>query len=593
MGYEDGIQASVIRAAGLEVADRLLPGGARSYDRHDQPRHDYDYRRHRSLSPRSTSGSSTSRDTYERGGRAYGRGGYASMRYPDAYERRGSPGDEHSLRYHDSGTHGRRSPSPDNRGRRYYEDRRGSQRRGRGNGRGRPWHRGNNDANFNNAPYLSPAGWKRTVFPPDARLVVRDPVGHPLFSAELASADDATAGAKGSMLPPKDYPANETERRNKALAEESAGRHFGKVTNLLTIDSAGVWATAGPVTTFSQAVNLARWVTHGDKQAREFLRALVTRLCTDPTLPRSLGAVVLLQHQNRLMSTYDTVVYGARIVKSKPANSGGCSTFPFGAPPPPPSPPPVRTATPVFLGAVRRASDNTTRVHLEEELGEDSVAQRGTVPSLEHASHWYTSIATDRWPKGMRVSYEALPSTPSAAPWAPDVAAWFTMNALAPARGDDPSSIHRVGFMHAAVQLLSIPGTFNHYAEEGGYLFDTLPGEHFPFGMMNPSFAHVVAWFMQHGIDKGSDALACLEGFARARRNHIAGAAEVTAMVFDDGHPKAMHEVDGIVLNDEDKWANLHFGPPRTNVTTTYPEFPAGEQRSIHAPETRMDESEG
>ncbi|KAJ7601423.1 hypothetical protein DFH06DRAFT_1154128 [Mycena polygramma] len=593
---------SVIREAGRAVADRLLPENQRRYDRDDRPqRPDYGpYRdRGRSLSPRSTSGSSMSRGGSERGYRRYEDDSRAFARNPHARERWESREGDRRPRYRGESVASRRSPSPD-RYRFRPEPRRGEPRRGRGYGRGRAPQRGPPGRDVH-TPYVNPNGWRRTVFPPKAMEADRDTSGHPIFPSDLAAEDDKIHGKYIGMLPPTEMPGNEEERRAKAIAEEEAGlRRYDKMNSRLTIENSGIWATAGRVLTFGQAVNVIRWVTRGDKHAREYLRSVVTRLGTDPTILRTTGEVALLQHQNRAMGMYDAVVYGTKIVRSRPANHGRIGA-PFGAgpsraptPPPSPSPGPPSPRPPqkVCLGNARPQFVDISRIHLEEEPTSSSVP-RNVSRTLDEAIQWYGSVPTVHWPKGMRVSIDSLPTTERAHPWPADVAAWFTLNALAPERDIDPSSLHRANFIKMAVQLLSVKGVFDLYVAEGGYILDTLAVEHFPFNGTNLSFAKVIVWLVQHGINVGSGALVALEDFARARRNHLAGAEDINAPSFEEGFPHNAADIEQIQVHDEDKWADLRFGPTREGVTSTYPEFPAGEIRSQHAPDTRMDTSAG
>jgi predicted neuraminidase len=119
-----------------------------------------------------------------------------------------------------------------------------------------------------------------------------------------------------------------------------------------------------------------------------------------------------------------------------------------------------------------------------------------------------------------------------ATPLKGDVVAWFTINALIPGR-NSTTSLHRASFLSTTINILSVHGTFDHYAIISGYEFASLPLEHYPFSAEKILFAQVVAWFMQHGIDSKSDGLASLESFAHARRNHFVGNPEINALTFD------------------------------------------------------------
>jgi hypothetical protein len=317
----------------------------------------------------------------------------------------------------------------------------------------------------------------------------------------------------------------------------------------------------------------------------EFLHSTVTLLGTDPTLARSIGEVALLQYQNQAMAQYNCIVKGDKIPRSKRANPGRAGT-PFQranvAPITIGTPGALhamsmdedRPSSPVYLGTAPALRPDYTVVHLTETPAIDALGRRGTTASRSMAVRWYTALPTSHWPRGMRVSDTDLPSTPMATPMAGDVAAWFTLNALSPGH-DGSTSLHRAAFLNAAILLLSVHGTYDHYAILGDYQFDSRPLEHYPFSAETITFAQIVAWFIQHGINNKSDGLASLESFARARRNHFAGSAEVNALVFDSGFPSAMHDVSRIAIRDEDLWKNISHGAVRQGIVTSYPSCPS------------------
>ncbi|KAJ7026306.1 hypothetical protein C8F04DRAFT_1190628 [Mycena alexandri] len=333
--------------------------------------------------------------------------------------------------------------------------------------------------------------------PPDIRLAHHDVGGHPLFPADEAAKDDdihgTHAGMNAGMTLPINYAENEEGRRTKAIADEAVGRKYGKVIIVLSIHTAGMWATAGPVFTFEQAVNVVRWVHRGDTFAREFLRATVTHLGTNPTLGCSIGEVALLQYQNQAMAVYKAVTLGHKLVRGKTTNAGapawlglhstgtpearralganpGATEDIFMGPAVP-----VRAIQPVYLGSARHISEDTTSVLLKEIPDMDDTAQSGTAASIENAVLWYTKVPTAYWPHGMRVTYTELPATEIVTPWAADVGSWFTLNALASRHDTGHSSVHRTAFLLKSVYILSVHGTFDHYATVGSYMFNTLP----------------------------------------------------------------------------------------------------------------------
>ncbi|KAJ7778346.1 hypothetical protein B0H16DRAFT_1846576 [Mycena metata] len=253
---------------------------------------------------------------------------------------------------------------------------------------------------------------------------------------------------------------------------------------------------------------------------------------------------------------------------------------------------PAKIVRPVYLGSARRATEDTTKVYLKEDPTDGDTAQKGTEASIEHAVRWYTKVPTLYWPRGMRASYSALPDSENATPWPADVGSWFTMNALAPLRDSDHSSVHRANFLRKMVYVLSVHGTYDHYAAAGEYIHNNLPLEHFPFDASNITFSQIIVWLIQHGIGAKSTALSSLESFARARRNHAAGVADINTMSFEAEWPNAMSDVQNMVLRPEDHWAGIDFGIARPGTSTVFPQRPSaamdGLQGSSHAPHTPM-----
>ncbi|KAJ6492714.1 hypothetical protein C8R47DRAFT_1214030 [Mycena vitilis] len=617
------IEDEIIRAAGREVANRMMPTRRDDYQRHDRAAYPG---RDRSRSPRSLSSNSysnysgSSRGVSPSHGRhdaasewghraSYGRDTFRD--YRDSRYGGRSPPRRHSPR--------RRSPSPVRRSYdkpgRYYGGARPGGYRGRGSGRGgaRGGHprredrqRPRREDDYAREQDLRRAAidsrtatWQRTIFPPDASMATRDRAGHPLFPDVEDGEDDELRSALEEVKPPAQYEGREKERHEKALLDERNGHIFRKVTDTPSLERTGLWTTAGPITTHAQAVNLMRWVHHGDPTAMEFLRRTVTRLGTDPTLPRTIGEVTTLQYQNQAMARYNATVNGEREPVPKLTNAGHAPTVTHGAhqavpgagPPRPydamdeDDPMPADTdashtqvpdeGPAVFLGCARRATMDTTIVHLPEHPHTDTMARHGTMASIARAVRWYGNVPTSHWPLGLRTSPSELPTTTSASPWPHDVGAWFTLNALSPKRGE--SSVDRSAFLKIAIRILSVKGFFDKYATLAGYLLNDLPLEHFPFPGVNVSFAHVIAWLMQHGIDKGSEALLALESFACARRRHAAGETEdLQTSLFNDDWPHCPNDADNIVLRPEDLWTGLQFGSPRPGETTDFPSHPAG-----------------
>ncbi|KAJ7068948.1 hypothetical protein B0H15DRAFT_807346 [Mycena belliarum] len=309
------------------------------------------------MSPRSRS---TSSSTYDRRTPDYDRG----------YGRREASRDErHSYRWRDERAPrypqyqdhapqwGRnRSPSPQrHHGRndaphRYQDGRRGEYRQGGSYaGRGRTPQRDNRT--YHSAPDSRPVDglWTRTIFPPNINAAPRDYAGHPQFPEDTIL-DDTSDYGDDDVKTPANYADNEGVRWERAIAGANAGRIYAKIKVPLESADAGPWASAQPVTTVDQARNVLRWVHRGDAATLAFLKHAMTRLGSDPTLPRTIGEVTLLQYQNQAVAQYKTVVSGSHRGRPKLANAGR-ATHPFQG-----------TTNPVPMGAPRAASIETDDV---------------------------------------------------------------------------------------------------------------------------------------------------------------------------------------------------------------------------------------
>ncbi|KAJ6479867.1 hypothetical protein DFH09DRAFT_1108045 [Mycena vulgaris] len=633
------IIARLLREGGRAMADKLLPGHRPSNERRDDGRSGFD--RYCSRSPRSYASTTSGRQSPEYDSE-YGRDRGPS--YGEHRRSRSRPRyrDESPPRPSQYWSPRRRPTSPPRMSqgrfdgpRHYQEERRDDKRRATPGFRGRGRAPQRDDRVHVRAPESRPAdGWNRTVYPPSIKLALRDNGGHPLFPDSVSNDDESDYGSEDDIKEPTNYSTNEAIRRNRAVAAEKTGRLYGKVLEEPDPQRVGIWTGAGTVLTLAQARNILRWIHHGDRSTMEFLKHIMTRLGSDPTLPRTVGEVTLLQHQNQALARYNSIVHGDRVQRSKPANAGrpGPPGFPFQAPivavsigtpeaitqlanalaPQPEQPattepaptqnadtqdadadmpdapgvtPPVLRA---YLGSSPTPDDGAPSVILTENDDAERDTHRPVSAPRAKMVRWYGNVPTSHWPKGMHISVSALPDTPTASPWVPDVTSWCTLNALSPVRVRGGSSLHRARFLDAATRMLSVHGTYLRYAEEGNYIFDNLPLEHYPFDATNISFAQITAWLIQHGIARDSEDLATLESYARSRRNHIAGNEDLNAHEFDAGHPATRIDVDNIIICDEDRWDRLRHATARTDVSTNYPQFPAGVNgglaASMHAP---------
>ncbi|KAJ7076904.1 hypothetical protein B0H15DRAFT_955416 [Mycena belliarum] len=638
MSYD--IVSGVMREAGRVMAERLLPS-TRQRDRRDYGYDDYDRRRSRSPRPYSSSGSSVGQQGSDSGA-SYRR--RDSSPFGDQHDRRDyRRGDDRPRHWDNSPAHWSRpryrSPSParsdrQRRDNRPQDHRRGDRRGNRGRGRGRTvQHESSDEAALRRRVVDSRPVMARAAFPPNIMAATRDNGGHPLFPESELEDGESTPGLD-AIREPRDYMANENRRREVAIADEAKGKVYRKVIDRLDPLRVGPWCIATGVTTFVQAVNILRWVHAGDTFTAEFLKSVQTRLGTDPTLHRTQGEVTLLQHQMDAMRQYNAIIEGRKIARTKTATTAHPDT-PFQAPPlepvvlggpdapvpgaegpaaaplpstePPdeddpmteqePSASPLAdddaestTETPAYLGTSVHGDTDGTIVILTEHATPGAFARFGMRSPLLKAKRWYANLPTAHWPKGMRVSHFELPSTTSAVPHDADVRAWFTINALSPSRGPDGTSVHRARYLDALIRLLSVHGTFHRYAQFGQYVVARLPFEHYPFESINISFAQIVAWFVQHGIESQSESVAILESFARARRNHAAGVEDINALEFTSGFPASLNDVANIVVRDEDLWVNLRHGAVRTDASTLYPSHPAGDVEMRPLPEQTAEE---
>ncbi|KAF8145491.1 hypothetical protein K438DRAFT_1781912 [Mycena galopus ATCC 62051] len=407
---------------------------------------------------------------------------------------------------------------------------------------------------------------------PSSTTARRDDRGHPIFPRALAAEEDTRLGQDAGISTPARYAENEATRHAQALAN-AAATTLPRTTMALTADRMGIWATAQLVTTFNEAVNLCRWVHHGDAHSMVYLKWAITAL-RDPTIRRTIGSVTLLQYQNQVINRYKAVVEGTHVPRSKVTNTG--HTLGTGLPlhdnpltmarmehilpksmdgdvPMPradeeDAPPPR-----AYLGVAARNSDMAICVHLPESPAKGVMGRDITTASLEDAVKWYLAILTAHWPIGMRVSpsHAVELTVVSAAPLTGDVAAWLTLNALAPTRRE-MTAIHRNVFLRKAILILSVPGYFNHYAKLGHYPDDDLPLEHYPFDTTSLRWSHVVSWLIQHGIEQKSP----------------------PSQIFADEWPKATEDLALTTLGADDMWSMLQHGPICNGVDTFYPNYP-------------------
>ncbi|KAJ7108798.1 hypothetical protein C8R44DRAFT_884828 [Mycena epipterygia] len=126
------------------------------------------------------------------------------------------------------------------------------------------------------------------------------------------------------------------------------------------------------------------------------------------------------------------------------------------------------------------------------------------------------------------------------------------------------------------MHLLSIHRTYYHYANIGQYVYADLPLKHYPFHTDNITMSLVVAWFMQHGMNKDSEVLAQMESFSRSHCNLRTGKEIPTLPEFDSGgFPCNAHNILSIMEANIILWATICHATLQEGITSTYPESPA------------------
>ncbi|KAJ7689691.1 hypothetical protein B0H17DRAFT_1202146 [Mycena rosella] len=253
------------------------------------------------------------------------------------------------------------------------------------------------DRAHNREPGSQPADmlWTRTVYPPDIACTALDNARHPIYPD--SGMDDASDPVTYyEIAPPVQY------EDHKALQCE---------------DPRGTARAAGRVLTYEQGQSALQWLNHGDRRTMYFIKHLTRQFCTDPTLPRMIGEVTILQYQTQGTVRYNAVVYGHHAARAKLTNQGCGGIIPDNGNAEMRDAPGIKPLMhPVHLGASATADSGNT-VFLSEDNGEEKTPQP-TVTGLTCAMEWYHQLPTARWPRGMRDENGALPTTDNAPPMA-------------------------------------------------------------------------------------------------------------------------------------------------------------------------------
>ncbi|KAJ7684898.1 hypothetical protein DFH06DRAFT_1313280 [Mycena polygramma] len=195
--------------------------------------------------------------------------------------------------------------------------------------------------------------------------------------------------------------------------------------------------------------------------------------------------------------------------------------------------------------------------------------------SIGEVVYIYSKHSPSTWAKGVRSFLLQVAEHTGDSPHREDVRGYMTLQALAPRNTRELNHQYRL-FVQAAVRLFSIRGLFAHMVQVGGYPFARLAVEHYGYLTDNITMALIAAWFVQHGLEPGSDDVTVLEDFARVRRNMQAKFTDLDNEVWHD----EPYDASALKMPEDQipKWADVHHAPiaPDTGMD--------GLQGSVHAP---------
>ncbi|KAJ7086351.1 hypothetical protein B0H15DRAFT_801550 [Mycena belliarum] len=414
--------------------------------------------------------------------------------------------------------------------------------------------------------------WVRTQYPPDVAKAVLGPHGHPMCPLEVSDENDDSDYGSDTVVSnlPDNWKATETLRVGDAKELERVGRKYDKTT-IPDSPALGPWQGLR-VRTVADSVNVLRWVARTENSAYEFMYQQCVRIARDPTILRTPGEIHLLRAQPDATKTFWLASTGNPRAPPRAADGTAMTMAPATAPAEEPDPDQV-----TYLGDAQLDGDDTIVISLERPT-EGCDARSGSHTKLGIARRIYDSMPPDLWPLGFRISealYPAKGVKTASAYWL-DVAAWYTINALAPRRNRIGSSIERSRFLEVLWRVLSVAGTFNRIAQMGEFPDDTRPLEHYPFNAMNIAYSHVVCWLVQHGISREGNAVKALESYGRARRNKREGRDLPSYTEFTDG--EAPHNAREMLSIGDDQvihWRDLEHAPPADGTVTAYPRKPS------------------
>ncbi|KAJ7683835.1 hypothetical protein B0H17DRAFT_1204825 [Mycena rosella] len=154
---------------------------------------------------------------------------------------------------------------------------------------------------------------------------------------------------------------------------------------------------------------------------------------------------------------------------------------------------------------------------------------RGPEVDLRVARQFMAMQCPHLWSCGSRITDGSRPTadTPIGTPMHKgDLLSTRFVEFIGPARGTNPSSIHRSRFREMLLTGFSVFGLFERMVMLGQWEYTELPLEHYPFDTTNITMSQAFAWAYTHGIKPGSRAATQLHNYAQSWRNARRNLAE-------------------------------------------------------------------
>ncbi|KAJ7086048.1 hypothetical protein B0H15DRAFT_801693 [Mycena belliarum] len=469
---------------------------------------------------------------------------------------------------------------------------------------------------------------QRTRESPDLRVLTRGADGHPQ-SAWAVGQNSGDPPEDDVICPPPDPEYVGLEELRLSRVRTPRERRDGLPPSLRsrTTRQLGAWFSC-QIQTLDQAYNLCALVAEGQQESYDFFCLIVHNLASFPREFRTEGEGHLMRYQQDMERAFWTAATGgprvsrsgntpttstsrgftiprANIAGPAAAAARAAAAFPFsfgsintptahsgalnaGIRMPAIVTRDGRAQTPTFSpdpspGYLGSAPADPLDVPPKRDANDmPELAQTpNTLWTVGELLYTYVNRHPDTWGVGIRgfllTPATHLGDTPSLA----DVLCYHTSTALCP--GDRRRIAHQYHlFFDMVVRLFSIRGLFAQIVMIGGYPFASLPMSHYPYLTDNITLALVAAWFVQHGIAPGSDAVTMLESWAKVRRNIGAHVTELDNEEWAEA-PGSAAFMESLSREDVPLWADLHHAPLRPTAPSSVIAA-GGLDTSIHAP---------